>query len=115
VRDDGWDHEMLVSLHQHILQDHIETEDTNIPLAQVADMMVNMSDDDDPKADCYIDDIFAAFLERDVARVAHMVPFVLFLLGRPVQPDESLAWDDLLSIKKFITKPNPSKWKIVLG
>jgi len=115
VRDDGWDHEMLVSPHQHMLQDQVEMEDATIPLAQVADMMVELPVDDDPKADCYIDDIFAAFLERDAARGARMVPFALFLLGRPVQPGESLAREDLLSIKKFIAEATPSERKIVLG
>jgi len=103
VRDDGWDHDMLVHPHQHILQDRVKMEDANIHLAQVADMMVELPNDDDPKADCYIDDIFAVFLEQDAACGARMVPFVIFLLGRPVQPGKSLAQDDLLSIKKLTT------------
>jgi len=78
-------------------------------------LTVDLPDDDDPKADCYIDDLFSAFLEECAARGSAILPFVIHLLGRPLGVKESLPRDDLLSLKKFLAGATPSQTKVVLG
>jgi len=64
VRDAGWDHEILVSPHQELLGDAFEVEGDELPFTSASEVMVELPADDEPKADCYIDNIFAAFLEQ---------------------------------------------------
>jgi len=115
VRDDGWDHDQLMSPHQRLLGEATENEGDDMPFAPASDVMVDLPVDDAPKADCYIDDIFSAFLEQDIARGSRVIPFVLHLLSRPLQESESLARDDMLSIKKFLAEATPGERKLVLG
>lgn len=115
VRDPGWSDENLQSPHQHLIGENFEAKADNIPFGVTSELMIDLPLDDDPKADCYIDDIFMAFLEEDRNRGSRIIPFVLHLLGRPVQTDESLSRDDLLSIKKFLAEATPSEQKTILG
>jgi hypothetical protein len=66
VQDDGWDPNMHFSLHQHLLKDSVKFEDPTVPITQVSELAILLPADDAPKSDCYIDDIFTAFLETDV-------------------------------------------------
>jgi hypothetical protein len=72
-------------------------------------------DDLNPKAECYIDDKFVAFLESDMARGRAILPFLLDLIGRPVHSAEPVPRDDLLSLKKFLAEATPAKRQIILG
>jgi hypothetical protein len=115
IRDPGWADDELQSPHQHLIGEAFESAADDVPFGVTSDLMVDLPPNDDPKADCYIDDIFSAFLEADLHRGSHIIPFVIHLLGRPIQETESLARDDLLSIKKFLAEAMPSERKIVLG
>jgi hypothetical protein len=66
VQDDGWDPNVHFSLHQHLLKESVKFEDPTVPIAQVSELAILLPADDAPKSDCYIDDIFTAFLETDV-------------------------------------------------
>jgi hypothetical protein len=81
VRDNGWDPDMHFSPHQHLLKDSVKFEDPAVPIAQVSELAIHLPADDAPKSDCYINDIFTAFLETDVKRGSRMVPFIMHLLG----------------------------------
>ncbi len=110
VQDPGWADDELQSPHQHLIGEAFESAGDDVPFGATSDLMVNLPPDDDPKVDCYIDDIFSAFLEADLHCGSRIIPFVIHLLGRPIQETESLAHDDLLSIKKFLAEPcHPSK------
>jgi hypothetical protein len=115
VRDDGWDPDTHVSPHQDLLKDEIKFEDPSIPLAQADELAVDIPAEDHPKSDCYIDDIFTAFLETDVKRGSRIVPFILHLLGHPLSPNESLPRDDILSLKKLLAEATPAECQIILG
>jgi len=93
----------------------METEGDDVPFAPASDVMVDLAADDAPKADCYIDDIFLAFLEQDIARGSCIIPFILHLFSCPLQESESLAWDDMLSIKKFLAEATPGNVNWSLG
>ena len=114
VRDDGWDHDVHFSPHQHLLKDSVKFEDSAVPIAQVSELAVHLPADDAPKSDCYIDDIFT-FLETDVKRGSRVVPFILHLLGQPLAPNESLDQDDILSLKKLLAEATPAERQTILG
>ncbi len=76
-----WDPHVHVSPHQALLKDMVKYEADDVPIAQAQELSIDLPTDDRPKSDCYIDDIFTAFLETDLDRVSCIVPFVLFLLG----------------------------------
>jgi len=73
-----------------------------------------MTADDDPKYDCYIDDVFGSYLAEHAARGEAVVPLVLSLFGRPNDTQESLPRDPLLSVKKFLAEARSSELKLVL-
>jgi hypothetical protein len=68
-----------------------------------------------PKVECFIDDKFVAFLEKDMARGRAILPFLLHLIGRPVHDHEPIPRDDLLSLKKFLAEATPAERQIILG
>jgi hypothetical protein len=115
VRDDGWDPDTHVSPHQDLLKDEIKFEDLSIPLVQADELAVDIPAEDHPKSDCYIDDIFTAFLETDAKHGSRIVPFILHLLGRPLSPNESLPRDNILSLKKLLAEAMPAECQIILG
>jgi hypothetical protein len=115
IRHPGWSPSLCPSPHMHLLDDAVEFEPDDVPLAAAAPVFVDLPADDKPKADMFIDDGFAAFLERDVDAGRAILPFVLHLLGRPVADDEPLPRDDVLSVKKFLAEATPAERKIILG
>jgi hypothetical protein len=56
-----------------------------------------------------------AFLQHDRARGAAVLPFVIYLLGRPVHEQEKAYREDLLSLTKFIAEATPAECKTILG
>jgi len=115
ARRDNWDPLALRSPHQHFLDGEPEFVADDVPFAAADPLAVSLPEDDAPKADCYIDDLFAAFLEDDVSKGAAMLPLVLHLLGRPLATSESLTRDDLMSLTKFRAEATPAEIKMVLG
>jgi hypothetical protein len=75
-----------------------------VSIAAAGELAVDLMDDNWPKADCYIDDIFTTFLECDIKRGSKIVPFVIHLLSCPVVVQETLPCKDLLSFLKFMAK-----------
>jgi hypothetical protein len=55
-----------------------------------------------------------SFLETDLDRGSHIVPFVLFLQGQPIKADESLERDDLLSLTKLMAEATPAEHQMIL-
>ena len=109
------DHQVLQSPHQAKIGDTLELEVLDVLLAPVSALAVTLPPDDAPKSDCYIDDLFAAFLEHDIDCVSRIIPFVIHLVGWPIASDESLKCDDILSVSKFLTEAMPAEWKMILG
>jgi hypothetical protein len=80
-----------------------------VPIAATSKLAVDLMDDDWPKADCYIDDIFTTFLECDLERGSKIVPLVIHLMSCPVVVWETLPCKDLLSFSKFMAEATPAK------
>ena len=55
--------------------------------------------------------------ESDKARLEAVIPFVLHLLGRPVEAGvkESIPRDALLAVSKFLAEAKASETKVILG
>jgi hypothetical protein len=115
VREPAWDPDTFQSPHQHLLQNAILFDDDAVPIAEARDVAVDLPNDDNPKADCYIDNIFNAFLETDVAWGSKIIPFIVHLFGRPLQEAESLPQDGMLSIKKLLAEATPAERQTILG
>jgi hypothetical protein len=78
-------------------------------IAAAGKLAVDLMDDDQPKANCYIDDIFTAFLECDLEGGSKIVPFVIHLLSHPAVVRETLPCKDLLSFQNSWQKqPQPN-------
>ena len=58
---------------------------------------VDEPEDDMARFDCYLDDIFGAFMEREAERGAAAIPLALHIVGRPHDPNrrESFPRDDI--------------------
>jgi hypothetical protein len=84
-------------------------------IAATTKLAVDLMDDDQPKANCYIDDIFTTFLECDLERELKIVPFVIHLLSCPVVVRETLPCKDLLSFSKFMAEATLAKSLKILG
>ena len=89
--------------------------DTDLPFAPACPLGVPIPPSDEPKFECYIDDIFGALMEDHYDRGSAVIPLVLALLGRPVTDSESLSREDLMSLKKFVAEALPNERKTILG
>ncbi len=78
---------------------------------------VDEPEDDLARFDCYLDDIFGAFMEREADKGAAAIPLALHIVGRPHDPNgrESFPRDDILAVPKFLAEAKPSERKVILG
>jgi hypothetical protein len=124
VRRPDWDPTALHSPHQGLLESD-RAVDCDAGLIQPDDgfspafeMSVPYPDDDeDVRFDCYLDDMFGAFLESRSPKSAAAVPLALHLVSRPaaVSGSESFPRDDFLAISKFLAEALPTESKTILG
>ena len=124
VRRDVWDPSVWSVPQHHLLESDkavdcdagtVRDDDT---FGDAAEMSVVYPDEDArPRFDCYLDDLFGVSSEADRARLEAVLPFVLHLIGRPVEDgvDESLPRDALLGVSKFLAEARASESKVILG
>ena len=118
ARRPDWTPSIHHSEHQHLLRQAHDCDhslEPTTPFSRALLLGVPMTADDDPKYDCYIDDVFGSYLAEHAARGEAVVPLVLSLFGRPNDTQESLPRDPLLSVKKFLAEARSSELKVVLG
>jgi hypothetical protein len=104
----SWDPSEFKSPHEHLLPDEPGFLPDNVPVVGAKPMAVPQLEDDQPRGDVFIDDSFCGFLTRDLERGKSILPFIIWLPGRPVSDDEPIPRDDVLSLKKFIEEATPS-------
>ena len=127
VRRADWDHTRFHSPHQPLLsskeavdndEDEVKEDDA---FGQSEFFAVDYPNDDDlPRFDCYLDDIFGAFMgidEKEAAKCSAAFPLALHLVGRPHNPSvtESFPRDDILAIPKFLAEAKPSERENDIG
>ena len=124
VRRDDWDPEVWFAPQQHLLSsdEAVDCDEGKLTdedaLEKAAEMSVVFPVEDSlPMFDCYLDDLFGVSRERDKARLEAVIPFVLHLLGRPVEAGikESIPRDALLAVSKFLAEAKASDTKVILG
>ena len=118
----GWDPKVFHSLHQHLLDsndagdNHKGMVDKSSAFVKADFVAVNnpiANDDDLPRFDCYLDDIFGAFNPRDEGKGSAAIPLALHLVGTPHNSGgmESFPRDDIFAIPKFLAEAKPSdRW-----
>ncbi|KAI2495699.1 hypothetical protein MHU86_18830 [Fragilaria crotonensis] len=125
VRRSDWDPKVFHSPHQHLLDsgEAVDNDDGMIDgsseFGEADFFAVNYpiaNDDDLPRFDCYLDDIFGAFNPRDAEKSSAAIPLALHIVGRPHNAEnESFPRDDILAIPKFLAEAKPSERKMILG
>ncbi|MGL4352121.1 MAG: hypothetical protein ACRCT2_16490, partial [Plesiomonas shigelloides] len=110
-----WDPLTMRSPHQHLLGDVEEIEPDTEPFTAALPCSIALPESLSPKGDVLIDDLFSAFLQRHSVRGGCILPFVLHLLGRPLDTREMLHREDVLSLSKFKAEATPAECKIILG
>ena len=79
--------------------------------------VVDSVEDGQAKKECYLDDLFGVFREKDREKAEAALPLALHLVGRPVDrlSTESFPRDDLLAASKFLAEAKGSERKTILG
>jgi hypothetical protein len=123
VRRNDWDPQQFKSPHQALIstdeavgnnRGEIRPDDA---FAEPELFAVDEPEDDRARFDCYLDDIFGAFMDREAERSSAAIPLALHIVGRPHDPSrrESFPRDDILAIPKFLAEAKPSERKVILG
>ena len=123
VRRNDWDPTRFKSPHQALLltDEAVDNDRGEIrpdePFAEPEYFAVDEPEDDLARFDCYLDDIFGAFMEREADKGAAAIPLALHIVGRPHDPNgrESFPRDDILAVPKFLAEAKPSERKVILG
>ena len=124
VRRDDWDPASWSAPQQQLLtSDKAVDCDAGVVRAsdefgKAAEMsVVYPVEDGKPMFDCYLDDLFGVSRAIDKARLEAVLPFVLHLIGRPVEAGtpESLPRDSLIAVSKFLAEAKASEAKVILG
>ena len=125
VRRDDWDPRAWIAPQQHLLDsdDAVDCDEGKLtekdPFCEAAEMSVVFPEEDQhgPMFDCYLDDLFRVSREKDRARLEAVLPFVLHLIGCPVDEGvpESLPREALIAVSKFMAEAKASETKTILG
>jgi len=117
-RRPDWSPAEFQSPHHKLLQKAVDNDralDQSTPFQPAKNVIHPHLFDIFPSFDNYIDDQFGAFLARHAKKGTAVLPFVIYLLGRPPDTRNFLPRDDLLSLSKFFAEASPSELKIILG
>jgi hypothetical protein len=123
VRRNDWDPQQFKSPHQALLSTN-KAEDNDRgeicpddAFAEPEFFAMDEPEDDMTRFDCYLDNIFGAFMDREAERSAAAIPQALHIVGRRHNPNrkESSPRDNILAIPKFLAKARPSERKVILG
>ncbi|KAI2507351.1 hypothetical protein MHU86_7071 [Fragilaria crotonensis] len=126
VRRSDWDPKVFHSPHQHLLasDEAVDNDkgmvDRSSEFGEANFFVVNYpiaNDDDLPRFDCYLDDIFGAFNPKDAEKSSVAIPLPLHIVGRPHDAggNELFPRDNILAIPKFLAEAKPSERKRILG
>ena len=124
VRRDDWDPTLWSAPQQQLLTSAKAVDcDAGVvkdddDFGEAAEMsVVYPVEDAKPMFDCYLDDLFGVSRAADRARLEAVLPFVLHLIGRPVEAGttESFPRDSQIAVSKFLTEAKASEAKVILG
>ena len=113
---DDWDPREIHSAHAHLIPPPCFLDD-EVPFAPAESLQVDVPVNIHGKADCYVDDIGSICLDLhdNVERCRQAVPLAIDLLGRPLDPTDSLPRDDLLAVKKLLGEGQLAECKTFTG
>ena len=116
LRLENWDPKELASP----IQDKVpkaEPDNDPTPFAQALPLAVDLDENDDGKADVYIDDITSVVVDigNNIERGEAAVLLATHLIGRPFDTNDPLKRLDLVSITKLIAEARLEETKVLLG
>ena len=115
IDDDSWDPSTLHSPQARQIPPLIRLEDT-IPFGKANPLAIQL-----PPKDCftdgYIDDLISIALDtpKATSRGRHAISLALHTIFRPVNKDDPIPRDDVLSIRKLLAESRLEEQKTVLG
>ena len=115
IDDETWDPNELNSIHAEKIPE-IKRKDADIPFGKAHHLAIDV-----PFRECYadgyVDDLITAVLDFFWAtnRARHAVPLALDVMYRPVNDDDPISRDNILSHRKLIAEGGLEELKIVLG
>ena len=112
-----WDPDQVKSPLQHLIPNYIKDESDTRNFAQALETSVKVEVHENGQADCYIDDLTTIILDIDKnwKRGAAAVLLAIFLVGRPVDPNDPIKRVDLVSLSKLKAEAALEEHKILLG
>ena len=112
-----WDPNQVKSPLQYLIPDYKSDNSDTREFAQTLDTAVNVEVHDSGQVDCYIDDLTTVILDLEENRIrgAAAVLLAIFLVGRPVDPNDPIKQVDLVSLSKLKVEASLEEHKILLG
>jgi hypothetical protein len=91
--------------------------DENIPYHKSKNLAIELPQNNTGKVDIYIDDTIAITpdLPGNTERMIVAVPLVIRTLAHPIDPNDEIPRNDIISIKKFQAEARLEETKMVLG
>jgi hypothetical protein len=116
IQNEFWDHNILFDP-LSLKLDLPDSLPDNIQFSQTKELAVSIPINDIGKADIYIDDIIGIALDKNdnVNRVSVAIPLAIHCLSRPLDPLDEISRKEIISLKKFAAKGQPSEIKTILG
>ena len=113
---EDWDVETTHSPHISKIPEPLILND-DIPFSPAFQADVHVPPLPHGKVDGYIDDLIPVVLHEgdNARRAANAVPLAMYILGRPLNPDEPINREDLLSFRKLAGEGQMAEIKTVTG
>jgi hypothetical protein len=123
VRRLKWDAALMKCPHQEaLISDRAVDSDSGFVQADDSfgvayPMSVVFPSDEGPRFECYLDDLFGVFREKDAWKAEAAMPLALHIVGQPAHSavDESFPRDGLLAMSKFLAEAKASEREVILG
>ncbi len=116
IHNKYWDHEQFFDP----ISNNITTINSlpdNIPFHQAKELSVSLPINDIGLADIYIDDTIGVAIDIDSnpCRVNRAIPLAINTFARPIDPNDPIPRNPLISQKKLVAEGKMDECKIVLG
>ena len=111
-----WDPDVLHSPLQSKVPKTPESKDDH-PFNKALPLIVNVAPSNMGQCDCYIDDLTTTVVDigNNAKRAAAAVLLAIFILGRPLDPEDDLKRVDLVSLSKLQAEAALEEQKVLLG
>jgi hypothetical protein len=116
IHNEFWDPNTLSDPLSHKLLNPSSLPD-DIPFHPARELAVSISSDDHGKADIYLDDTIgiAPDIGDSILCISYAIPLAIHTLSRPINDNDAIPRNDIISMKKFLAEGNMEESKTILG